>query len=162
MDQREGQLLRGSVKKRCQLELSHLSTCTSLPWELLAHHFSNTCLAGCCRWKRADPMSYRTDTVGEEHDQRSRLWLHKSPAVMNTSPGMAPSSPSLFSPSLTRRPASPGRRPPSPFRSPSPSIMTSPKLWQKAAISRLAEEFFWIGGSIVASPKWRMGQIGKN
>ncbi|XP_067243369.1 1-phosphatidylinositol 4,5-bisphosphate phosphodiesterase eta-2 [Chanodichthys erythropterus] len=78
---------------------------------------------------------------------------------MNTSPGMAPSSPSLFSPSLTRRPASPGRRPPSPFRSPSPSIMTSPKLWQKAAISRLAEEFFWIGGSIVASPKWRMGQI---
>ncbi|XP_050978479.1 1-phosphatidylinositol 4,5-bisphosphate phosphodiesterase eta-2 [Labeo rohita] len=79
---------------------------------------------------------------------------------MNTSPGMAPSSPVLFSPSLTQRPpTSPGRRPPSPFRSPSPSIMTSPKLWQKAAISRLAEEFFWIGGSIVASPKWRMGQI---
>ncbi|XP_016345409.1 1-phosphatidylinositol 4,5-bisphosphate phosphodiesterase eta-2-like isoform X1 [Sinocyclocheilus anshuiensis] len=77
---------------------------------------------------------------------------------MNTSPGMAPSSPVLFSPSLTRRPPSPGRRSPSPFRSPSPSIMTSPKLWQKATISRLAEEFFWIGGSIVASPKWRMGQ----
>uniref|UniRef100_A0A672T1J8 Phosphoinositide phospholipase C n=1 Tax=Sinocyclocheilus grahami TaxID=75366 RepID=A0A672T1J8_SINGR len=75
---------------------------------------------------------------------------------MNTSPGMAPSSPVLFSPSLTRRPPSPGRRSPSPFRSPSPSIMTSPKLWQKATISRLAEEFFWIGGSIVASPKWRM------
>ncbi|KAF4107453.1 hypothetical protein G5714_011817 [Onychostoma macrolepis] len=78
---------------------------------------------------------------------------------MNTSPGMAPSSPVLFSPSLARRPPSPGRRSPSPFRSPSPSIMTSPKLWQKSAISRLAEEFFWIGGSIVASPKWRMGQI---
>ncbi|XP_051958035.1 1-phosphatidylinositol 4,5-bisphosphate phosphodiesterase eta-2 [Xyrauchen texanus] len=78
---------------------------------------------------------------------------------MNTSPGMAPSSPVMFSPSLSRRPPSPGRRSPSPFRSPSPSIMTSPKLWQKAAISRLAEEFFWIGGSIVASPKWRMGQI---
>ncbi|XP_051967553.1 1-phosphatidylinositol 4,5-bisphosphate phosphodiesterase eta-2-like [Xyrauchen texanus] len=78
---------------------------------------------------------------------------------MNTSPGMAPSSPVLFSPSLTRRTPSPGRRSPSPFRSPSPSIMTSPKLWQKAAISRLAEEFFWIGGSIVALPKWRMGQI---
>ncbi|XP_039529486.1 1-phosphatidylinositol 4,5-bisphosphate phosphodiesterase eta-2 [Pimephales promelas] len=78
---------------------------------------------------------------------------------MNPSPGMAPSSPALFSPSQIRRPGSPGRRPPSPFQPPSPSIMTSPKLWKKAAISRLAEEFFWIGGSIVASPKWRMGQI---
>ncbi|XP_068080446.1 1-phosphatidylinositol 4,5-bisphosphate phosphodiesterase eta-2 isoform X1 [Danio rerio] len=78
---------------------------------------------------------------------------------MNSSPAMAPSSPVLFSPSLARRPPSPGRRPNTNFRSASPSIMTSPKLWQKAAISRLAEEFFWIGGSIVASPKWRMGQI---
>ncbi|XP_073732193.1 1-phosphatidylinositol 4,5-bisphosphate phosphodiesterase eta-2 isoform X2 [Misgurnus anguillicaudatus] len=78
---------------------------------------------------------------------------------MNTASGMAPSSPVLFSPSLTRTPPSPGRRSASPFRSPPPSIMTSPKLWQKAAISRLAEEFFWIGGSIVATPKLRMGQI---
>ncbi|XP_029947375.1 1-phosphatidylinositol 4,5-bisphosphate phosphodiesterase eta-2 [Salarias fasciatus] len=37
--------------------------------------------------------------------------------------------------------------------------MTSPKLWQKASVSRLAEEFFWIGGSVVAQPKWRLGQI---
>ncbi|XP_029008098.1 1-phosphatidylinositol 4,5-bisphosphate phosphodiesterase eta-2 isoform X2 [Betta splendens] len=43
--------------------------------------------------------------------------------------------------------------------SPAPSIMTSPKLWQKASISRLAEEFFWIGGSVVAQPKWRLGQF---
>ncbi|XP_056590835.1 1-phosphatidylinositol 4,5-bisphosphate phosphodiesterase eta-2 [Triplophysa dalaica] len=78
---------------------------------------------------------------------------------MNISPGMAPSSPVLLSPSLTRRPPSPGRRSPPPFRSPPSCIMTSPKLWQKAAISRLAEEFFWIGGSIVATPKLRMGQI---
>ncbi|XP_036386605.1 1-phosphatidylinositol 4,5-bisphosphate phosphodiesterase eta-2-like [Megalops cyprinoides] len=56
-------------------------------------------------------------------------------------------------------PPSPGTRPSSPFRSPTPVMMTSPKLWQKASISRLAEEFFWIGGSIVATPKWRMGQI---
>lgn len=48
------------------------------------------------------------------------------------------------------------------FNSPTPSIMSSPKLWQKASISRLAEEFFWIGGSVVAQPKWRLGQIGKS
>ncbi|XP_024915802.1 1-phosphatidylinositol 4,5-bisphosphate phosphodiesterase eta-2, partial [Cynoglossus semilaevis] len=42
---------------------------------------------------------------------------------------------------------------------PNPSIMSSPKLWHKASISRLAEEFFWIGGSVVAQPKWRLGQI---
>uniref|UniRef100_W5KG91 Phosphoinositide phospholipase C n=1 Tax=Astyanax mexicanus TaxID=7994 RepID=W5KG91_ASTMX len=46
-----------------------------------------------------------------------------------------------------------------PHHPPSPALMTSPKLWQKASISRLAEEFFWIGGSIVATPKWRMGQF---
>ncbi|XP_019910879.3 1-phosphatidylinositol 4,5-bisphosphate phosphodiesterase eta-2 [Esox lucius] len=43
-------------------------------------------------------------------------------------------------------------------RAPSPSLMTSPKMWQKTSISRLAEDFFWIGGSLVAQPKWRMGQ----
>ncbi|KAM8868084.1 1-phosphatidylinositol 4,5-bisphosphate phosphodiesterase eta-2 [Synchiropus picturatus] len=45
------------------------------------------------------------------------------------------------------------------LHSPTQSIMSSPKLWQKASISRLAEEFFWIGGSVVAQPKWRLGQI---
>ncbi|XP_061074721.1 1-phosphatidylinositol 4,5-bisphosphate phosphodiesterase eta-2-like [Conger conger] len=53
----------------------------------------------------------------------------------------------------------PERRSSSPFRSPTPVLMTSPKLWQKSAVSLLAEEFFWIGGSIVATPKWRMGQM---
>ncbi|MBN3271322.1 PLCH2 phosphodiesterase, partial [Polyodon spathula] len=37
--------------------------------------------------------------------------------------------------------------------------MPLPALSQKTSVSRLAEEFFWIGGSIVATPKWRMGQI---
>ncbi|XP_029682579.1 1-phosphatidylinositol 4,5-bisphosphate phosphodiesterase eta-2 [Takifugu rubripes] len=37
--------------------------------------------------------------------------------------------------------------------------MSSPKLWHKASVSRLAEEFFWIGGSVVAQPKWRLGQM---
>nr|XP_020453626.1 1-phosphatidylinositol 4,5-bisphosphate phosphodiesterase eta-2-like [Monopterus albus] len=46
-----------------------------------------------------------------------------------------------------------------PLNSPTPSIMSSPKRWQKASISRLAEEFFWIGGSMVAQPKWRLGQF---
>ncbi|XP_072522625.1 1-phosphatidylinositol 4,5-bisphosphate phosphodiesterase eta-2 [Salminus brasiliensis] len=69
---------------------------------------------------------------------------------MNTSTAMAPLSPVIFSPSSQSW---------SPHRSPTPAIMTSPKLWQKASISRLAEEFFWIGGSIVATPKWRMGQF---
>uniref|UniRef100_H3B811 Phosphoinositide phospholipase C n=1 Tax=Latimeria chalumnae TaxID=7897 RepID=H3B811_LATCH len=29
----------------------------------------------------------------------------------------------------------------------------------KSSVSRLAEDFFWIGGSIIASPHWRIGQI---
>lgn len=49
-----------------------------------------------------------------------------------------------------------------PLNSPAPSIMSSPKLWHKASVSRLAEEFFWIGGSVVAQPKWRLGQLGKS
>ncbi|KAL7842978.1 hypothetical protein AOLI_G00244900 [Acnodon oligacanthus] len=69
---------------------------------------------------------------------------------MNTSPAMAPLSPVIFSPSTPSR---------TPHRPPSPALMTSPKLWQKASISRLAEEFFWIGGSIVATPKWRIVHI---
>ncbi|XP_074790193.1 1-phosphatidylinositol 4,5-bisphosphate phosphodiesterase eta-2 isoform X1 [Natator depressus] len=35
----------------------------------------------------------------------------------------------------------------------------SPLLQNKFSVARLAEEFFWIGGSIVATPKWKMGQI---
>ncbi|XP_067423256.1 1-phosphatidylinositol 4,5-bisphosphate phosphodiesterase eta-2 isoform X1 [Emydura macquarii macquarii] len=35
----------------------------------------------------------------------------------------------------------------------------SPLLQNKFSIARLAEGFFWIGGSIVATPKWKMGQI---
>ncbi|CAB1314677.1 unnamed protein product [Coregonus sp. 'balchen'] len=84
-----------------------------------------------------------------------------SSLVKSASPSIASLSPGLFSPSLSS--LSPERRASSPFgrsssRSPTPSIMTSPKLWQKTSISRLAEEFFWIGGSIVAQPKWRLGQ----
>uniref|UniRef100_A0A668RNL3 Phosphoinositide phospholipase C n=1 Tax=Oreochromis aureus TaxID=47969 RepID=A0A668RNL3_OREAU len=65
----------------------------------------------------------------------------------------------VFSPSPAKastHQANPGS---SRLNSPTPSIMSSPKLWQKASVSRLAEEFFWIGGSVVAQPKWRLGQI---
>nr|XP_015192636.1 PREDICTED: 1-phosphatidylinositol 4,5-bisphosphate phosphodiesterase eta-2 isoform X7 [Lepisosteus oculatus] len=55
--------------------------------------------------------------------------------------------------------ASSAARASSSARPSSPAMMSSPKPWQKTSVSRLAEEFFWIGGSIVASPKWRMGQI---
>ncbi|XP_022602412.1 1-phosphatidylinositol 4,5-bisphosphate phosphodiesterase eta-2-like [Seriola dumerili] len=80
---------------------------------------------------------------------------------MNITPAMAPLSPGLgmFSPSLARGSFHQAKQASSPLNSPTPSIMSSPKLWQKASISRLAEEFFWIGGSVVAQPKWRLGQI---
>ncbi|XP_077386423.1 1-phosphatidylinositol 4,5-bisphosphate phosphodiesterase eta-2 [Festucalex cinctus] len=88
---------------------------------------------------------------------------------MNASPGMAPPSPGMSgSPpppaSLSPRTStfqcggSP-KMPPNPPNSPAMSIMSSPRLWHKASISRLAEEFFWIGGSVVAQPKWRLGQF---
>lgn len=67
----------------------------------------------------------------------------------------------MFSPALLRGAAHQAKKEASPLTSPSPSIMSSPKLWHKASISRLAEEFFWIGGSVVAQPKWRLGQIGE-
>ncbi|XP_072833762.2 1-phosphatidylinositol 4,5-bisphosphate phosphodiesterase eta-2 isoform X2 [Pogona vitticeps] len=38
-------------------------------------------------------------------------------------------------------------------------LSRSPLLQNKFSVARLAEEFFWIGGSIVATPKWKMGQI---
>ncbi|XP_044301355.1 1-phosphatidylinositol 4,5-bisphosphate phosphodiesterase eta-2 [Varanus komodoensis] len=38
-------------------------------------------------------------------------------------------------------------------------ISRSPLLRNKFSVARLAEEFFWIGGSIAATPKWKMGQI---
>ncbi|XP_077428545.1 1-phosphatidylinositol 4,5-bisphosphate phosphodiesterase eta-2 [Vanacampus margaritifer] len=88
---------------------------------------------------------------------------------MNASPGMAPPSPGMsgsppppasLSPRTSdfRYGGSP-KMPPNPPNSPAMSIMSSPRLWQKASISRLAEEFFWIGGSVVAQPKWRLGQF---
>ncbi|XP_066528426.1 1-phosphatidylinositol 4,5-bisphosphate phosphodiesterase eta-2 [Hoplias malabaricus] len=69
---------------------------------------------------------------------------------MNAPSAMAPLSPVTFSPISQSW---------NPNRLTTPALMSSPKLWQKASISRLAEEFFWIGGSIVATPKWRMGQF---
>ncbi|TNM88748.1 hypothetical protein fugu_005002 [Takifugu bimaculatus] len=101
---------------------------------------------------------------------------------MNSTPGMAPLSPGLsgspplvpkntnfqslgslsggkFSPSLAKGTCPQVRQGSSPLNSPCPSIMSSPKLWHKASVSRLAEEFFWIGGSVVAQPKWRLGQM---
>ncbi|KAK0131876.1 1-phosphatidylinositol 4,5-bisphosphate phosphodiesterase eta-2 [Merluccius polli] len=80
--------------------------------------------------------------------------------VRTTFQSLGSLSPVSFS-SLSKRSSSQGRPAPasSPLTSPTRSIMTSPKLWQKASISRLAEEFFWIGGSVVAQPKWRLGQI---
>ncbi|NXK79079.1 PLCH2 phosphodiesterase, partial [Amazona guildingii] len=35
----------------------------------------------------------------------------------------------------------------------------TPFLQNKFSVARLAEEFFWVGGSIVASPRWKMGHI---
>ncbi|NXO60762.1 PLCH2 phosphodiesterase, partial [Aramus guarauna] len=35
----------------------------------------------------------------------------------------------------------------------------SPLLQNKFSVARLAEEFFWVGGSIVASPRWKIGHI---
>lgn len=37
----------------------------------------------------------------------------------------------------------------------------SPLLQNKFSVARLAEEFFWVGGSIVASPRWKIGHLGK-
>lgn len=114
-------------------------------------------------------------------------WISMDSSGMNSTPAMAPLSPGLsssqpltpmspknttfqslgslsagmFSPSLATGGFPQVRQSSSPLNCPSPSIMSSPKLWHKASISRLAEEFFWIGGSVVAQPKWRLGQIGK-
>ncbi|XP_023810622.1 1-phosphatidylinositol 4,5-bisphosphate phosphodiesterase eta-2-like isoform X3 [Oryzias latipes] len=65
----------------------------------------------------------------------------------------------MFSPKQVKRPSHMAKQGANPLNSPSLSIMSSPKLWHKASVSRLAEEFFWIGGSVVAQPKWRLGQI---
>ncbi|XP_054031933.1 1-phosphatidylinositol 4,5-bisphosphate phosphodiesterase eta-2 isoform X6 [Dryobates pubescens] len=35
----------------------------------------------------------------------------------------------------------------------------SPLLHNKFSVARLAEEFFWVGGSIVASPRWKIGHF---
>ncbi|XP_044205894.1 1-phosphatidylinositol 4,5-bisphosphate phosphodiesterase eta-2 isoform X2 [Thunnus albacares] len=112
-------------------------------------------------------------------------WTQMYSSGMSITPPMAPLSPGLsgsppmaslspkkttfqslgslssgkFSPSLAKGSSHEAKHASNPLNSPTPSIMSSPKLWQKASISRLAEEFFWIGGSVVAQPKWRLGQI---
>ncbi|NXU74250.1 PLCH2 phosphodiesterase, partial [Oreotrochilus melanogaster] len=35
----------------------------------------------------------------------------------------------------------------------------SPLLQNKFSVARLAEEFFWVGGSIVAPPRWKIGRV---
>ncbi|XP_065810819.1 1-phosphatidylinositol 4,5-bisphosphate phosphodiesterase eta-2 [Labrus bergylta] len=114
----------------------------------------------------------------ESWTQMHSLGMNSTPAMAPLSPGPCGSpplsslspkrtpfqtlgslSPGMLSPSLGNGSSLQWKQASSPIRSPSPSIMTSPKLWQKASISRLAEEFFWIGGSVVAQPKWRLGQI---
>ncbi|KAG7493157.1 1-phosphatidylinositol 4,5-bisphosphate phosphodiesterase eta-2-like [Solea senegalensis] len=108
-------------------------------------------------------------------------WTRMNNSGMNINPAMPPQSPGLsgspvspkktsaqsvgslssgmFSPLLSKVSSHQLKQASSPLSSSTPSIMTSPKLWHKASISRLAEEFFWIGGSVVAQPKWRLGQI---
>ncbi|AWP02628.1 putative 1-phosphatidylinositol 4-5-bisphosphate phosphodiesterase eta-2-like [Scophthalmus maximus] len=91
--------------------------------------------------------------------------LSGSPTLSSMSPkkttfqSLGSLSPGMFSPSLSKGSSHQVKQASSPVNSPNASIMSSPKLWQKASISRLAEEFFWIGGSVVAQPKWRLGQI---
>ena len=96
-----------------------------------------------------------------------------SPAASGSPPLASPSSKrttfqslgslssGMLSPTLAKASSHQAKQTSSSLNSPTQSIMSSPKLWQKASISRLAEEFFWIGGSVVAQPKWRLGQIGK-
>ncbi|CAK6952578.1 -phosphatidylinositol 4%2C5-bisphosphate phosphodiesterase eta-2 [Scomber scombrus] len=91
--------------------------------------------------------------------------LSGSPPLASRSPkkttfqSLGSLSSGMFSPSLARGSSCEAKHALNPLNSPTPSIMSSPKLWQKASISRLAEEFFWIGGSVVAQPKWRLGQM---
>lgn len=154
-------------------------------WERrICWHFEN-CTSGCAKRNSAEESSrvrgrwVHVVWMGQETQMYS--------SGMNSTPGMAPLSPGLsgspplgsrspkkttfqslgslssgmFSPSLARGSSHEAKHASNPLNSPTPSIMSSPKLWQKASISRLAEEFFWIGGSVVAQPKWRLGQIGK-
>ncbi|XP_061146728.1 1-phosphatidylinositol 4,5-bisphosphate phosphodiesterase eta-2 [Syngnathus typhle] len=92
-----------------------------------------------------------------------KSWTQISTLGMNASPGMAPPSPGMSSSPSPRmstfQSGGSPKLPPNPPNSPVMSIMSSPRLWQKTSISRLAEEFFWIGGSVVAQPKWRLGQF---
>nr|XP_061814059.1 1-phosphatidylinositol 4,5-bisphosphate phosphodiesterase eta-2-like [Nerophis lumbriciformis] len=96
-------------------------------------------------------------------------WGPMSTSGMNAAPGVPPPTagmsgspppPASLSPRMSafQSGGSP-KMPSNPPNSPARSIMSSPRLWQKASISRLAEEFFWIGGSVVAQPKWRLGQF---
>ncbi|NXU36908.1 PLCH2 phosphodiesterase, partial [Drymodes brunneopygia] len=38
-------------------------------------------------------------------------------------------------------------------------ISKSPLLQNKFSVARLAEDFFWVGGSVVASPRWKIGHF---
>ncbi|NXW77314.1 PLCH2 phosphodiesterase, partial [Hirundo rustica] len=38
-------------------------------------------------------------------------------------------------------------------------LSKSPLLQNKFSVARLAEDFFWVGGSIVASPRWKIGHF---
>ncbi|NWU08252.1 PLCH2 phosphodiesterase, partial [Cephalopterus ornatus] len=38
-------------------------------------------------------------------------------------------------------------------------VSRSPLLRNKFSVARLAEDFFWVGGSIVASPRWKIGHF---
>ncbi|XP_007550279.1 1-phosphatidylinositol 4,5-bisphosphate phosphodiesterase eta-2 [Poecilia formosa] len=95
------------------------------------------------------PSAMAPPSLGQSPPPSSRTTPKKTTFQALGSSGM-------FSPSRAKREA---KRTSSPVNSPTHSIMSSPKLWQKASVSRLAEEFFWIGGSVVAQPKWRLGQI---
>ncbi|KAM9408185.1 1-phosphatidylinositol 4,5-bisphosphate phosphodiesterase eta-2 [Pholidichthys leucotaenia] len=114
----------------------------------------------------------------ESRNQMHNSGMNISPAMAPLSPGLSASSPlsslspkkttfqslgsvspGMYSPSMGRGCPHPVTQESNVLNSPTHSIMSSPKLWQKASVSRLAEEFFWIGGSVVAQPKWRLGQI---
>ncbi|KAJ7998490.1 hypothetical protein DPEC_G00205470 [Dallia pectoralis] len=74
-----------------------------------------------------------------------RLSLTASPSPVKSA-SFASISQGSLTPSLSS--LDPGKRATTSFgrssRAPSLSIMTSPKMWQKTSISRLAEDFFWI------------------
>ncbi|KAJ8388080.1 hypothetical protein AAFF_G00146980 [Aldrovandia affinis] len=77
-----------------------------------------------------------------------------STAAMSASRPMVPASPT---PTPAARPSSPDKRPSSADTAGALARTTCPR--HKASVSRLVEEFFWIGSSIIASSTWRLGQF---